>query len=105
LQPGASDSINQRVFHIPKNLLAGTYYLAACADANNTVVELDENNNCSFSKIEGHQSFIVPMQKIKSANGNGDEEDDEDEDHHDGRDSSKGKDGWKNPFGKPEVKR
>lgn len=105
LQPGASDSINQRVFHIPKNLLAGTYYLAACADANNTVVELDENNNCSFSKIEGHQSFIVPMQKIKGANGNDEQEDDEDEDHHDGRDSSKGKDGWKNPFGKPEVKR
>jgi hypothetical protein len=107
LQPGKSDSINQRVFYIPKNLLAGTYYLAACADANNTVVELDETNNCSFSKIEGHQSFIVPMQKIKSANGNDDEEDDEDEDHHDGRDSGKGKDGriLGNPFGKPEERR
>ena len=61
LQPGKADSINQRVFHIPKNLLAGTYYLAACADANNTVVELDEHNNCSFNKIEQSQSFIVPM--------------------------------------------
>jgi len=61
LQPGKADSINQRVFHIPKNLLAGTYYLAACADANNTVVELDEHNNCSFNRIEQSQSFIVPM--------------------------------------------
>ena len=103
LQPGKADSINQRVFHIPKNLLAGTYYLAACADADNTVVELDENNNCSFSKIEGHQSFIVPMKKIEDANEN----EDEDEDHHDDRDSSKGSDGGilSNPFGKPEEKR
>lgn len=61
LQPGKADSINQRVFHIPKNLLAGTYYLAACADANNTVVELDEHNNCLFNKIEQSQSSIVPM--------------------------------------------
>ena len=107
LQPGKSDSINQRVFHIPQNLLTGTYYLAACADANNTVVELNESNNCSFSKIEGRQSFIVPIQKIKGANEKDEDDDqDEDKDHHDDRDSSKGKDSWyKNPFGKPEVKR
>jgi len=106
LQPGKSDSINQRVFHIPRNLLAGTYYLAACADANNTVVELNESNNCSFSKIEGRQSFIVPIQKIKGANEKDEDDKDEDKDHHDDRDSSKDKDSWyKNPFGKTEVKR
>ncbi len=54
LQPGQSDSIDQKVFYIPQNLTAGTYYLAACADANSTVTELDEYNNCSFRKIDGH---------------------------------------------------
>lgn len=108
LQPGKSNSINQRVFHMPKNLLAGTYYLAACADANNTVVELNENNNCSFSQIEGHQSFIVPVQRTQGANEN-DEDDDkcEDKDHHGDRDCSKGKEDWilGKPFGKSEEKR
>jgi hypothetical protein len=108
LQPGKSDSINQKVFHIPGNLLSGTYYLAACADAGNVVVELNENNNCSFSQIEGHQSFIVPIQKIKGTNGKNDEDDElEDEDHHDARDGSKSKEGgiFGNPFGNPEEKR
>ena len=107
LQPGKSDQINQRVFHMPRNFLAGTYYLAACADANNAIVELNENNNCSFSKIEGYQSFIEPMKKIKGAHEK-DEDDDEDEDeeHHDDRDGSKGThDLFKNPFGKAEDKR
>ncbi len=108
LQPGKSDSINQKVFHIPSNLLSGTYYLAACADAGNVVVELNEDNNCSFSQIEDHQSFIVPIQKIKGTNGKNDEDDEhEDEDHHDARDGSKSKEGgiFGNPFGKPEEKR
>ena len=71
-------------------LLAGTYYLAACADANNAIVELNENNNCSFSNLEGRQSFIVPIKKIKGANEKDvDDDKDEDQDHHDDRDSSK----------------
>jgi hypothetical protein len=88
--------------------LAGTYYLAACADANNTVVELNEINNCSFSKLEGRQTIIVPMKKPTDANGK-DEDDNDDEDeeyHHDDRDSRKDKHDWfKNPFGKAEEKR
>lgn len=108
LQPGKSDSINHRVFHIPGNLLAGTYYLAACSDANNVIVEMNETNNCSFSKLEGRQSFIVPVKKSKAANEKDEDEDckDEDDNHHDDRDSGKNNDSWfKNPFGKPEVKR
>ena len=106
LQPGKSNSINQRTFRMPGNLPAGTYYLAACTDANNTVVELNENNNCSFSQIEGHQSFIIPATRIKDANANAndnDEDDDkcEDKDHHDDQDCSKSKDGLMSgkPFG------
>ncbi len=119
LQPGKSNSINQRKFHMPTNLPVGTYYLAACADANNTVVELNENNNCSFSQIEGHQSFIVPVKRTQDANQN-DEDDDEGEnkckekdkdkckgkDHRDDRDSSESKDDWilGKPFEKSDVK-
>ena len=62
LQPGESNIINQNTFTIPANLPEGTYFLTACADAGNAIVELDESNNCSFSKIPGRQSFIVPME-------------------------------------------
>ena len=84
LQPGKSDRINQRVFHMPKNLPAGTYYLAACADANNTVVELNENNNCSFSKIERTPVFHRARDRgLRSADENdGDDDRCEDKDHH-----------------------
>lgn len=108
LQPGQFSSINQRTYRMPVNLPAGTYYLAACTDANNTVMELNENNNCSFSQIEGHQSFIIPTTRIKEANANDDNDDEcEDKNHHDDQDCSKSKDGLMSgkPFGKSEIKR
>lgn len=120
LRPGKSSNINQRAFRMPNNLPAGTYYLAACADANSTVAELDENNNCSFSRIEGRQSFIVPMKNMNS-NDNGADDDecedkekdrdndkdkDKDKEHHDDHDNSKCKNSKKeHPFDKSEVKR
>jgi hypothetical protein len=61
LQPDEISAIKQQPFTIPPDLPAGTYFLAACADANNVVVELDETNNCSFIKVQGRQSFVVPM--------------------------------------------
>jgi hypothetical protein len=90
LQPGKSNSINQRAFRMPNNLPSGTYYLAACADANSTIAELDENNNCSFSKIEGRQSFIVPIKNMNTANHD-DEDDscDDDEKHRSSTTSKK----------------
>ena len=62
LQPDQSDSVKQQPLTIPNDLPEGTYFLAACADANNTFVELDENNNCSFISVQGRQSFVVPME-------------------------------------------
>jgi CARDB len=61
LQPGQSSSINQQPLTIPSDLPEGTYFLAACADADRAVSELDENNNCSFISVQGRQSFVVPM--------------------------------------------
>jgi len=77
LKPGQSSRINRRVFTLPQNLIPGKYYLAACADANNTVVELDEGNNCSFNKIEGYQSVIVPIKNDSKKPSEIDDDDDE----------------------------
>lgn len=45
-------------FILPNDIPAGTYYLGACADANQSVVELDEQNNCEINKL----AIVVPME-------------------------------------------
>lgn len=62
LDPDQISAVKQVALTIPADLPPGTYFLAACADANNVAVELDENNNCSFVKVQGRQSFVVPME-------------------------------------------
>ncbi len=91
LQPGESSSIDQRAFGMPGNLPAGTYYLAACADANSTVTELDENNNCSFSQIEGRQSFIVPIKNMNATSNDEDDPCNNDEDDRNHKEKQKAK--------------
>jgi hypothetical protein len=61
LQPNQSSRIRQQPLTIPSDLPEGTYFLAACADANTIIAELDENNNCSFISVQGRQTFVVPM--------------------------------------------
>lgn len=48
LPPGESSMVKQQPFVIPSDFSAGTYFLAACADADKVVAEQDEGNNCSF---------------------------------------------------------
>jgi len=62
LQPEKSSTSPQQTFNIPSDFPVGTYYLAACADADSIVVELDEGNNCSYNEVKGRQSFIVPIE-------------------------------------------
>lgn len=62
LQPGEASPITQQILTIPSNLSKGRYFLAACADPNQEVTELNEQNNCSFSELRGRQSFIVPVE-------------------------------------------
>jgi subtilase family serine protease len=50
LAPGASDSGSLSLV-IPATMNAGTYYLVAKADGNNTTVEPQENNNTSLRSI------------------------------------------------------
>ncbi|TMQ11575.1 MAG: hypothetical protein E6J91_22575 [Deltaproteobacteria bacterium] len=61
LLPDQSDGVKQQAFTMPSDLPPGVYFLAACADASNLVVEVEESNNCSFVKVQGRQTFVVPV--------------------------------------------
>ena len=62
LAPGEISYVSTVALSIPSNLPIGTYYLSACADSDGAVPELNEDNNCSYSTIEGSQSVIVPIE-------------------------------------------
>ena len=63
LPPGEQSQGGTVAFTLPGNLPLGVYTLAACADAGMTVVELDENNNCSFSKLVGQTTIVVALER------------------------------------------
>lgn len=60
LGPGQRSEGGTVTLTLPSDLSAGMYHLAACADAPGTVVELEEQNNCSFSQINS-VSTAVPL--------------------------------------------
>lgn len=62
LAPGELNHSPDVHVQLPATLPEGTHYLAACADAPESVVELDESNNCSFSPVEGFMSVVVPIE-------------------------------------------
>lgn len=59
LPDGLNDAHMERIT-LPADLPAGLYSLAACADASKAVVELDEQNNCSFTILKTGQFVAVP---------------------------------------------
>ena len=58
LDPGADSRVEGMTFTIPPDLAPGTYYLAACADAGGTIVETNEDNNCSYSGLIANGTII-----------------------------------------------
>ncbi|MGQ9752709.1 MAG: CARDB domain-containing protein, partial [Thermoanaerobaculaceae bacterium] len=52
LAPGEVSTVTEVPFTVPAALPAGTYYLDACADADNQVVETNESNNCASSSLQ-----------------------------------------------------
>ncbi len=52
LVPGEDSMVTEAPFIVPASLPAGTYYLDACADADNQVVETNEFNNCASSAMQ-----------------------------------------------------
>lgn len=61
LGPGERSEVKQLQFVLPSELSAGTYYLAACADAAGKILETDEQNNCSFNRLPGQAVIIMPL--------------------------------------------
>jgi len=63
LAPGERSEGGTVTFTLPSDLPAGVYHLAACADAGTAVAELNEDNNCSFSKLVGQTSIVVALER------------------------------------------
>lgn len=61
LQPEEPNDSSKLSFIMPAGLPDGMYYLAACADSNQSVVELNEANNCSFNKLDRVTNIISVM--------------------------------------------
>ena len=61
LAPGEQSEGVSTALTLPSDLPVGTYHLAACADAPEQVVELQEENNCSFNILNTSQSVVVPQ--------------------------------------------
>ncbi len=68
LAPGERSEGGTVTFTLPSDLPAGVYHLAACADAGTAVAELNEDNNCSFSKLEGQTSIVVALEREAGTN-------------------------------------
>jgi hypothetical protein len=66
LGPGERSEGSPVTFTLPGDLPAGTYQLAACADAPGEVVELNEQNNCSFSKVEGFLTIVMAVEQVSN---------------------------------------
>lgn len=62
LPPGESSTVRNQVYTLPANIPPGTHYLVACADADKSVAELNETNNCSFNPLENRTSVIHLME-------------------------------------------
>lgn len=61
LAPGEQSKGAPITLPLPASLPLGIYNLAACADAPGQIVELQEQNNCSFNILNTSQSVVVPQ--------------------------------------------
>ena len=61
LEPGESSDSSLIELTIPAGFPPGDYYFAACADAPESIVEHDEENNCSFSEYTTQRSVVVDV--------------------------------------------
>lgn len=61
LTPGEQAPRNIITFTIPPDLPEGIYALKACADADNSTIETNENNNCSDSELATIRVKALPV--------------------------------------------
>jgi hypothetical protein len=51
LAPGESTQVTELELQVPGDIPAGTYYCRACADADEAVIEINEDNNCEINQF------------------------------------------------------
>ncbi|MBW2311639.1 MAG: hypothetical protein JRF35_11295 [Deltaproteobacteria bacterium] len=51
LAPGESTQVTELELSVPDEILPGTYYCRACADAEEDIIELNEENNCEINQL------------------------------------------------------
>jgi hypothetical protein len=66
LRPGERSDVWKQSFVLPQDLPAGTYYLAACADAIANVLESNEQNNCSVNPLPGQAIVAIPSAPVQN---------------------------------------
>lgn len=59
IAPDEMSEPGTKTYTLPNDLPLGDYFLAACADADKEMVELNEANNCSFSQLKNSASVIL----------------------------------------------
>lgn len=62
LEPDEDNDGPSIAITVPSGFPPATYFMAACADADETIVELNEENNCSFNQLETVISIVVPIE-------------------------------------------
>lgn len=68
LPPGAGSTGTEVPYVVPPGLDPGEYFMVACADADNAVVETDETNNCSSSRLSTTVALSVPLKSAVPPN-------------------------------------
>ncbi len=72
LAPNEKNTVQEITFTIPNDLPAGTYHLVGCADTRLEIVELDEDNNCSFNPVGVLPSVVVGVRPVPRCDVNED---------------------------------
>ena len=61
LQPGEMSKAINQAFIVPNSIPQGRHFLAACADADNAVVERNESNNCTYNPLNNYVNISIPL--------------------------------------------
>jgi len=59
LEPGMESDGGERVLVLPSDLAEGIYYMWGCADADNSVLEVNESNNCLRNQVVRQMVILV----------------------------------------------
>jgi hypothetical protein len=61
LQPGEGSNSIEIPYVIPEGIAEGVHFMLACADAEANIAEINDENNCSTSRLDIIQTISVPV--------------------------------------------